>query len=304
MLKIWPNRFSHLRFILKHILIFLARSALMTTTHPHLIRRLLLLIAGTLLLTACASQPQDGAPRKPPKNLHKVPDAVPQEEARSRYGNPPAYQINGKWYHVMDSSEGYRATGIASWYGTKFHGRRASIGEPYDMYAMTAAHTTLPLPTYVRVTNLDNKRSVVVRVTDRGPFHDNRIIDLSYTAAHRLDMLHKGTARVEVVALTTGGNTHQPAPPAFVDTPHPTAPPPSGQLYLQVAAFSTQESALQLAGHLDLIDASPVEIRQADRGGQLLYQVRIGPLPDTDNANQMIALLDQENFNSPMLITE
>ncbi len=131
----------------------------------------------------------------------EIPDAVPREEFRSRSGNPETYEIDGITYRVMESSDGYREEGFASWYGGYFHGRTTSSGDVYDMYLMTAAHKTLPLPTYVRVTHLENGRSVVLRVNDRGPFVEDRIIDLSFTAATKLGMAAEGTARVEVVAL-------------------------------------------------------------------------------------------------------
>ena len=150
-----------------------------------------------------AAAPEAAAPP-----AQSVPDAVPRFEPRSRYGNPPFYDVFGKRYYVLSSSTAYVERGVASWYGPGFHKIRTSTGEPYDMYGMTAAHKTLPLPAYVRVTNLQNGRSVVVRVNDRGPFVDNRIIDLSYTAAAKLDMLRNGTAMVEVRAIdptVTGG---------------------------------------------------------------------------------------------------
>ena len=134
-------------------------------------------------------------------NFDEIPDAIPQAEFKSRTGNPETYVIDGVTYRVLSTSAGYREEGIASWYGGYFHGRRTSSGDVYDMYQMTAAHTRLPLPTYVRVTNLENGSSVVLRVNDRGPFVDDRIIDLSYTAAAKLGMADRGTARVEVVAL-------------------------------------------------------------------------------------------------------
>jgi rare lipoprotein A len=133
--------------------------------------------------------------------VQDVPDAIPRFEPRAIYGNPPFYDVFGKRYYVMASSVGYLERGVASWYGPGFHKERTSVGEPYDMYGMTAAHKSLPLPAYVRVTNLQNGRSCVVRVNDRGPFVGNRIIDLSYTAAAKLDMLRDGTAMVEVRAL-------------------------------------------------------------------------------------------------------
>ena len=134
-------------------------------------------------------------------NFDEIPDAIPQEEFKSRSGNPETYVIEGVTYRVMDTSDGYREEGIASWYGGYFHGRRTSSGDVYDMYLMTAAHKSLPLPTYVRVTNLTNGRSVVLCVNDRGPFVEDRIIDLSFAAATKLGMAEQGTAEVEVVAL-------------------------------------------------------------------------------------------------------
>lgn len=137
--------------------------------------------------------------------IEAVPDAVPIPEPRSRYGNPPEYEVDGVTYRVMEGSEGYEEEGMASWYGEQFHGRRTSSGEPYDMYAMTAAHRSLPLPTYVEVTNLENGRTVVVRVNDRGPFHQDRIIDVSYVAARKLGLVGPGTAPVRVRALEAKG---------------------------------------------------------------------------------------------------
>jgi len=158
----------------------------------------------------------------PPPKPDSIPEVIPRIEPRARSGNPPFYDVFGKRYYVLSSSVGYRERGVASWYGPGFHNVRTSIGEPYDMYGMTAAHKTLPLPAYVRVTNLQNGRSVVVRVNDRGPFVGNRIIDLSYSAAVKLDMLRNGTAMVEVRTIDpsvpppviTASATPAPAPPA------------------------------------------------------------------------------------------
>jgi rare lipoprotein A len=161
-------------------------------------------------LAGCFSAPRRTAPAPAspappvlsvPPAAASVPDAIPRPEPRARYGNPPFYDVFGKRYYVLSSSVGYWERGVASWYGPGFHKERTSTGESYDMYGMTAAHKTLPLPAYVRVTNLQNGRSVVVRVNDRGPFVGNRIIDLSYTAAAKLDMLRNGTAMVEVRAI-------------------------------------------------------------------------------------------------------
>jgi len=146
-----------------------------------------------------------GATTSDAPNPADIPNAVPKNEPLSPYGNPPEYERNGVTYHVLKSAKGYDKEGIASWYGPEFQGKRTSSGEPYDMYAMTAAHKTLPLPTYVEVTNLENGRKVIVRVNDRGPFAKNRLIDLSYVAALKLGIVASGTARVRVRALTPGG---------------------------------------------------------------------------------------------------
>ncbi|HEX23103.1 MAG TPA: septal ring lytic transglycosylase RlpA family protein, partial [Chromatiales bacterium] len=180
---------------------------------PH---HLLLGLAMGLLLSACGSlEVQDGAPDRH-VDASGIADAVPKIEPYSKYGNPSSYQVAGKTYYVLDDHSGYHQRGQASWYGTKFHGRRTSSGEPYDMYAMTAAHKSLPIPSYVEVTNLDNGRKTVLRVNDRGPFIDGRIIDLSYVAAKKLGVYDTGTARVEVRAIdlrkstTTQPATNQP----------------------------------------------------------------------------------------------
>ncbi len=171
---------------------------------------LLTLICVTITLSGCSSRvkkKKDGPPKHIPRNLLRTPDAIPKVEPLSRRGNrfkngkTNTYVALRKRYSVMPTSRGYRARGHASWYGTQFHGRKTSSGEPYNMFAMTAAHPTLPLPTYVRVTNLENGKMVVVKVNDHGPFHGNRLIDLSYVAAAKLGVLGKGTARVEVESI-------------------------------------------------------------------------------------------------------
>ncbi len=203
-------------------------------------------LAVTVGLSGCAGQAQRAgpaaasrpppvaaaAPEAAPPPAQSVPDAVPHIEPRSRYGNPPFYDVFGKRYYVLSSSTAYVERGVASWYGPGFHKIRTSTGEPYDMYGMTAAHTSLPLPTYVRVTNLQNGRSVVVRVNDRGPFVDNRIIDLSYTAAAKLDMLRNGTAIVEVSSI----DPPYPAAPTPAPAPSPVAPVASPLTLLTASA--------------------------------------------------------------------
>ena len=163
--------------------------------------------SGTIALTpgsqTSARPNQDRGPLPGAVDVSAIPDAVPKDEPRSKYGNPSSYVVNGRSYHVMDNGNDYVERGIASWYGEKFHGRRTSSGEAYDMYAMTAAHKSLPLPTYVEVTNLQNGKRIIVKVNDRGPFHENRVIDLSWTAAAKLDILGKGTGLVEVRTVRT-----------------------------------------------------------------------------------------------------
>lgn len=151
------------------------------------------------------SQAYDQPPVNPPDTDH-IQQPVPRAEPKSRYGNPTSYSVNNTTYHVLDSAKGYDKTGLASWYGTKFQGHRTSSGEVYDMYQFTAANTELPLPTYVRVTNLNNNKSVIVKVNDRGPFHSGRIIDLSWLAAKRLGILAHGTGRVRVQAIDVGAS--------------------------------------------------------------------------------------------------
>jgi len=233
-----------------------------------------------------------------------VPDAVPRIEPRSRYGNPPFYDVFGKRYTVLPSSTGYVERGVASWYGPGFHEERTSTGEPYDMFSMTAAHKTLPLPAYVRVTNLQNGRSIVVRVNDRGPFVDNRIIDLSYTAAAKLDMLRHGTALVEVRAIDpsapeplvlTAAAAPPPAalqpaalpPPA---TPSPPAPLATG-LFIQAGAFANSANAERLAGKLRGGGFGTVFVRESEIAGRKFYRVRIGPVPDVTEFDRVVAAL-------------
>lgn len=262
----------------------------------------------------------DGPGLDTPDNLDAVPDAVPRDEPLHAFANNP-YKVLGKSYKPMTSNAGYRQDGKASWYGRKFHGKATSSGEPYDMYAMTAAHPTLPIPSYARVTNSENGKSVVVRINDRGPFHDNRLIDLSYTAAYKLDVL-KGVTPVtveavlpetaptsfvaqaseEVVEPTTQPVTMDamPAPEVKAQAAEPTvamaateAARPAVAYYLQLGAFSNQARANDL---LDKITARlsrtfPGVLRIAVDG---LYKVQAGPFASPDEADQAAALLREE----------
>lgn len=224
-------------------------------------------------------------------DLSSIPDAIPRHEPRSRYGNPSSYVVFGKRHYVMRSSAGFVERGIASWYGPDFHGKRTSSGETYNMYKMTAAHKNLPLPSYVRVTNLENGRNVVVRVNDRGPFHEGRIIDLSYTAAKKLDIVRSGTARVEVRAINTRrgkpailaqGGKPAPAPVlASIPATGPSLPAPTGDIYIQAGAFSSEDNALNLRKRITSSLANDVRITSSVDGA--LYRVQVGPLQSVNH---------------------
>lgn len=245
------------------------------TVSPRAGRGTSLAIALGLLLAGCGGgnvKDQDGFPEPDviPADLASIPDAVPKAEPRSRYGNPPQYDVAGDRYFVLTSAAGYRERGRASWYGTKFHGKRTSSGEPYDMFAMTAAHKTLPLPTYVRVTNLANGRSVVVRVNDRGPFHQGRIIDLSYAAAAKLDMLQHGSTEVEVAAI-------DPAAPAATVAVSSAAAAPQ---FLEIGATDDPIYAVALREQALDLGLAHVEIRSEEHPDEVLHRVLVGPFRD------------------------
>jgi rare lipoprotein A len=231
-------------------------------------------------------------------------DAVPRLEPRARNGNPPFYDVLGKRYYVLSSSVGYWERGVASWYGPGFHKVRTSTGEVYDMYAMTAAHKTLPLPAYVRVTNLQNGRSVVVRVNDRGPFVGNRIIDLSYTAASRLGMLHNGTAMVEVRAVdpASAAEATGAAGTATAGNAAPSAPAPAAAaLFVQAGAFSDPANAQRLADKLRNGSYGKVFVRDDQIAGRRMYRVRIGPVPDVGTFDRVVAALERAGINDAHL---
>jgi rare lipoprotein A len=211
------------------------------------------------------STQDDGPPPGPPPSRFKK--VVPAKESMSRYGNPGAYKVNGKTYEVLTTSRGYKARGLASWYGTKFHSKRTSSGESYDLYDMTAAHRTLPLPTYVKVTNLKNGRHVVVKVIDRGPFHKDRIIDLSYSAAAKLGFLPNGTAPVEIEAI---------------NTQHHVA-----HYYIQAGAFSTMKLAQELHGKIKKITTTPVYIEKYKK----FFVVRVGPFANKRMSDTLRSIL-------------
>ena len=273
------------------------------------------------LLAACStteSPPGDSAPVNPP-DLSRLPDPVPRTEPLSKYGNKSPYQVLGKTYYVLPEPDNYKEYGNASWYGTKFHGQRTSSGEPYDMYKLTAAHRSLPIPSYVRVTNLDNRRSAIVRVNDRGPFHSERLIDLSYAAAVKLGFADRGTARVMVevvdgtdqfsnVAKAESGSTQPPvtAPPAAsaalaVVPPEPAVPGP-GQIFLQAGAFKDATGAERL--RKDLLRIVDVGVNVQRLPNDRYYRVRIGPVAQMSEATRLQTLIVDAAHPKPLIVRE
>lgn len=245
---------------------------------------------------------QDKAPSNPP-DVSNVPDAVPVALDYSRGGNRPSYEVWGKTYRVMNSHVGYREEGVASWYGLKFHGHKTANGEIYDIYKMSAAHKSLPIPSFARVTNLDNGKSVIVRVNDRGPFHNNRLIDLSYAAASRLDMLKRGTARVRVEAIDAGSASGQAAAPASEVQKVPVVETGvrSAQ-YLQAGAFGNRDNAEALRSKLEQISGAPVSVLEVQRAGKRLHRVVVGPLTAGISINGIVDRIVSAGYAAPILL--
>jgi len=290
-----------------------------------------------VLLAACSG----GGRREEPVGATRTSTAQSGEEPRADRGNPPFYDVLGKRYHVLPTSAGYRARGVASWYGPDFHGLATSSGEQYDMNAMTAAHTTLPLPTWVEVTNLENGRTVIVKVNDRGPFVDDRLIDLSYAAATRLDMVRNGTARVEVRAVATPYDTPvvPAAPPSLVAAAPasrapaaaagrpvivPTAPGapvpvaasvlglPSlsatsvsqSRMFVQAGAFAERNNAERLVARLTADGFGNTFIVSDGRGMRALHRVRLGPIRDSAEFDRVKARLLAAGVANPQLVVD
>ena len=264
----------------------------------------------------------DGPGANPPANLDRIPDAVPRAEPINR-GTSRPYVVMGRSYTPMTSHQPYRARGIATWYGRRYHGKPTASGEPYDMYSMTAAHTTLPIPSYARVTNLKNGRSVVVRVNDRGPFVDGRIIDLSYTAAHRIGVLGGGSAMVEVEAILPrnyGALLAAPAQPVPA-APLPESPPPvaardpgspaaqpipvaaeTGGHFLQLGAFGSRENAENFLTRMKAqMDGLADNLHVFPRDG--LYRVHAGPYASQPEARQAAERINQTFGVRPIVLT-
>lgn len=296
--------------------------------------RLFLLSLSLALLAACRSAPvppessapvanagrysisQDRAPSAPldPSQIREV---VPVPLNRTMAGNRSPYTVNGRTYRVLQTEEGFQQTGMASWYGEKFHGHDTSNGEVFDMYQVSAAHVSLPIPSFARVTNLENQRSIIVRVNDRGPFHNDRIIDLSYAAAWKLGFSDKGTALVHVesivpgrqnviLAANTASSATSSAATSVSAASGSTAAASSGRRYLQAGAFSDLVAAQRLSDRLRGLTGTDVVIRsvQAENSGQPLHRVRVGPISDAGEIERITNLMRSANLGQPYVVEE
>ena len=258
------------------------------------------------------SQPQpgryadenDSTPTGPPPDLSKIPEPVPKSEPKSQYGNKSPYEVLGETYKVLPSCGGYVERGLASWYGNKFHGYMTSNFEKYDMYAYTAANKTLPLPCYVRVTNLENGKSAIVRVNDRGPFAPNRIVDLSYVAAVKLGVWPKGTAMVEVRSIDPDHPEKQPLPVRETVVAGPPQKTPKPALYLQVGAFADAGNAERAASQVRAAKLGDVRIVESTVNGKSLRRVRLGPLRDADEADRITPKLRSLGLGEPRVAVD
>jgi len=248
----------------------------------------------TLVLAGCSSnsgryqQKNDSTPTRIPTESELV-DITPRAEPHSRGGNKSQYQVRGKTYSVLKSAESFSQTGTASWYGKKFHGHLTSNGEIYNMYAMSAAHKNLPLPTYLKVTNNANNKSVVVRVNDRGPFHQDRIIDLSYSAAYKLGMLKTGVANVTITAITDFSVPKQ----VVLPKPKETLIVNSNQRkYIQVFATKDESVANKTAQALQILH----QINTITPKNNGIYRIQMGPISDKEQLNSILANLKKSGY--------
>jgi len=251
--------------------------------------RLLVACLVVLLLQACTSsryqQDQDSTPLY--QNIDHLVEPKPIREPLSRKGNPDQYQVWGQTYQVSKGLTQYTQTGMASWYGQKFHGHETSNGELFDVYKFSAAHKSLPLPSYVRITNLKNQKSLIVRVNDRGPFHGDRLIDLSYAAAMRLGYANQGTTEVRIDLVAAPLSAQE----ALV----------AKNRYLQVAAFSAQTLALKLKKALSGLVKEPISLSRVTQQGKILHKVRIGPM-SVERAGEIQATLKSHDLQPGLLL--
>lgn len=275
-----------------------------------------------LALLACSSAPapvatpespnagrysiqQDRAPTEI-RDLTNIPEIIPEPVNRTMAGNRSPYSVLGKSYRVLPTEEGYSERGVASWYGEKFHGHKTSNGEIFDMYQASAAHKSLPIPSFLRVTNLDNNRSIIVRVNDRGPFHGDRLVDLSYAAAVKLGYANIGTARVHLESVIASGATRDRVPSAASLSRAETLRVGSADSkYLQVGAFSELSSAEEVSNKVEEITNLPVFIRTVNTSNnRVLHRVRVGPISDPGQLQRVSQSVVAANLGSPYTVTE
>lgn len=272
----------------------------MNTVQSKVTAEFIVLLFLAVLIQGCSqvnqvNEVQDGPGRI--LDASSIPDAIPKTEPITKAGNKSPYTVFGKTYHLLPSAEKYQQIGIASWYGTKFHGNFTSNGEIYDMYAMTGAHKTLPIPSYVRVTNLENNRSIVIRINDRGPFHSDRIIDVSYVAALKLGFADQGTTQVEVQSLTAEPNlelvefdlrdqnlseSQRKVPDLLIL--------PLGGVFLQVGAFLERKGAELLREKIRPLTSLSIEVLQH----KTLFKVKIGPIRNSNRLQMLQKRIDEK----------
>lgn len=289
------------------------------------------LLLAVIALAGCAGSPETDHSARYTLKQDRAPadgfdasglaDAEPRYQAPRTAGNKSPYTVWGKSYRVMDSNEGYVARGTASWYGEKFHGHKTSNGETFDMYAMSAAHKSLRIPGYAKVTNLDNDRSVIVRVNDRGPFHGDRLIDLSYAAAKKLGYHDRGTARVEVAAITvhSDGSMFLAGAPWNPQSEEPVvkqvkavaeddgkeeASPSGKALFVQLGAFSSRDPAQALLIRAQSKLNSPVRVREVSTDNGRFHRVQVGPFPTEGEARYAQNLLESRGFVQSIVLTD
>jgi len=271
----------------------------------------LLMLVLSAMLSSCAVK--DGAPESYYQDWRTIEDAKPRDEPYSRYGNPDSYQVFGQHYQVMRSNAGFNEKGLASWYGTKFHGQRTSSGETYDMYAMTAAHKTLRIPSYVEVTNLRNNRKAIVKVNDRGPFHEGRVIDLSYAAATKLGVAETGVAPVVIRVIDVGKKekkvvdnnalkTARVGKPVVKSPATPAEAVLGSQFYVQVAAFSSEENAMRMLNNLKYKKFTDVKVHAEGELDKRLFRVRIGPVSTEAIAEKIMLQLKEFNHSNVRIV--
>ncbi|NOZ54336.1 MAG: septal ring lytic transglycosylase RlpA family protein [Gammaproteobacteria bacterium] len=267
------------------------------------IRKLTVYSMTGLIIQGCSmfGGKTDGPPHKEIDWMN-VPNPTPRTEPRSKRGNPESYVVFGERYFVKQNANDFTQHGIASWYGTKFHGRLTSSGEVYDMYKMTAAHKTLPLPVYVTVTNVDTGKEIIVRVNDRGPFVDGRIIDLSYVAAKKLGITQNGTANVTIKAISTTTVHNQPQHIATIQQPNTSGN--QAQYFLQVGVFSQRKRAEQFATTLMTLPVKPVIITNSIQNQNTLYHVRIGPFHTEDQIEPVESHLMEQGYTESYIVKE